>query len=83
MILIYTSATTRNLISVSLSFRLQKKAENHFKKWEERGGNNNRRKKIPVVSIAHVTAFERSVRKQCVNTTGLLCGFPPKPLPWG
>lgn len=37
MTLIYTSATTRNVISVSLSFQLQKKAEIHFKKWEERG----------------------------------------------
>lgn len=77
MTLIYTSATTRNRISVSLSFRLQKKAENYLKKKYGR----NVGKKIIVVSIAHVAACKGSVRKQCVNTTGLLCGSPPKPLP--
>lgn len=71
MICFNTSATMRNLISLSLPFWLQKKAEHHKK---------GRKKKILVVSVAQVKACERSVRKLSVNTTGLLCRFPPKPL---
>lgn len=79
----YTSAAKRNLISLSLSFRLQKKEKkvgNH-KKREGRGEKIRGERKFPIVSIAHITAFKCSVRKWCVNTTGLLCGFPSKPLP--
>lgn len=77
MIPIYTSAPTRNLISVSVSSRLQTKAKDH-EKWTKRWKKVTGGKKI-----AHVKLCEHPVRKQRVNTTGIVCGFPPKPLPWG